>query len=50
MALHISNLMASGVKGRVGEIKEQPGVYILVLYRDREKDKLNLKELRKIDS
>ena len=27
-----------------------PSYDILVLYRDREKDKLNLKELRKIDS
>lgn len=31
--LHISNLMASGIKGRVGEIKEQPGVYILVFQK-----------------
>lgn len=39
--------MASGIKGRVGEIKEQPGVYILVLYRDWEKDKLNLERIKK---
>lgn len=44
--LHISNLMASGIKGRVGEIKEQLSLH-LVLYRGWEKEKLNLKRIKK---